>query len=384
MAEHAHSRGISLLVWLLLAALLAGGFWAFHQRIDQVVRASGSVIASSRVQIIQAVDGGVLASLHVREGDHVERGQMLATLDQTRVLAAARELELKLANLRAQAARLTAEATDAGLKFPDSLAEYPEPVALQRALFEQRRRSLQEELRTLGVAIDLAREEAKLVRELAKSGDVSRSEVIRAERALNEAEAQRINRRNKFLQEAHGELAKVEDEIAQAEQVLTQRRQQVEDMRFLASVPGIVKNVRVTTIGGVLRAGEELLQIVPVDDQLIVETKVRPAEIADIRPGLPANIRFDPYDYTLFGAVSGTVAYVSADTLQEESEKGVQTFYRVHVLTEGYPVTSQTGKTLDILPGMTAQVDIRTGQRSVLDYLLKPLRRTAAEAFGER
>jgi adhesin transport system membrane fusion protein len=384
MAEHAHSRGISLLVWLLLAALLAGGFWASHQRIDQVVRASGSVIASSRVQIIQAVDGGVLASLHVREGDHVERGQLLATLDQTRVLAAARELELKLANLRAQAARLTAEATDADLKFPDSLAEYPEPVALQRALFEQRRRSLQEELRTLGVAIDLAREEAKLVRELAKSGDVSRSEVIRAERALNEAEAQHINRRNKFLQEAHSELAKVEDEIAQAEQVLTQRRQQVEDMRFLASVPGIVKNVRVTTIGGVLRAGEELLQIVPVDDQLIVETKVRPDEIADIRPGLPANIRFDPYDYTLFGAVSGTVAYVSADTLQEESEKGVQTFYRVHVLTEGYPVTSQTGKTLDIRPGMTAQVDIRTGQRSVLDYLLKPLRRTAAEAFGER
>jgi adhesin transport system membrane fusion protein len=383
-AEGARSEH-SLVVWVLVCGCLAVLLWAALYRIDEVTRATGNVIASNRVQVIQAVDGGVLDRLNVKEGDRVEPGQVLATLVQTRFSASVSELDAKIAALQAQAARLRAEVTETGdVKFPPQLKDFPEVVELQRALFRQRRTGIDAELRTLRVAVKLAQEDAQLVRNLATGGDVSRSEVIRVERALNEADAQLVNRKNKFLQDARTDLAKVEDELAQSTELRVQRMQQLEDSVFKASMAGIVKNVRVTTVGGVLRAGEELMQIVPVDDELIVEAKVRPADIAQIRPGLNASIYFDAFDYTVFGAVSGKVSYVSADTLKEETKAGETAYYRVHVAVGGHPVTSLTGKTLQILPGMTARVDIRTGERSVLNYLLKPLRKTVGEAFGER
>ena len=153
---------------------------------------------------------------------------------------------------------------------------------------------------------------------------------------------------------------------------------------FVALVPGIVKNIRVTTVGGVLGPGEELMQIVPVDDELLIESRVSPADIARVEPGLPVNIRFDPFDYTIFGAAPGEVTYVSADTLKETSEQGTAVYYRVHVRPIDSPVQTTTGQILEIVPGMTAQVDIRTGQRSLMDVLLKPLRKTISESFGER
>ncbi|WP_243373689.1 HlyD family type I secretion periplasmic adaptor subunit [Geotalea sp. SG265] len=375
----------SLILWVLIAALVATGFWASRYRIDQTARGAGTVIATSRVQVIQAVDGGVLKSLRVREGDPVKAGQVLAVLDQTRFAAQVMELDSRLAALYGQAARLQAEVTGApAIRFPTRLRHFPELLAVQNALFTQKRHSLDEELRTLGVAVSLAREDARLVAELAKTGDVSRAEVIKAERALNDAEALLINRKNKYYQDARAELAKTEDDIGQNEQIRTPRAQQLADSVMRSPVAGIVKNVRITTQGGVLRAGEELLQIVPLDDVLIVETKIRPADIALVKPGLKATIRFDAFDYTIYGSVAGTVAYVSADTIKEEGKAGELTYYRVHVATNAKPVRTATGRSLDILPGMTAQVDIRTGERTVLDYLLKPLRKTLTESMGER
>jgi adhesin transport system membrane fusion protein len=380
------ARRNSWVLWTIALSCAVLAVWAQTYEIDEVVRTSGTVIASSRVQLIQSVDGGVIASLRVKEGDRVEKGQILATLETARFGAAVNELQAKLAALRAQVARLQAEVTAAkGIRFTPDVLAYPEIVRVQTALFAQKMRGLEEELRTLSVAVDLAREDAKLVHDLAKSGDVSRSEVIRAERALNEAEAQWVNRRNKYLQDARAELAKAEDDIAQADQVRTQRAQQLDDSVFKAAMAGIVKNVRVTTQGGVLRSGEELMQIVPVDDALIIEAKVNPADIARIRAGQDAKLRFDAFDYTIFGGVAGQVAYVSADTLKDESQqKAEQTYYRVHVSTQRTPVVTQTGHRLDLIPGMTAQVDIKAGQRSVWHYLLKPLRKTSTEAFGER
>lgn len=380
-----YSSGYSVVLWVLVLGLVAAIAWASVYRIDQVTRGSGTVIASSRVQVIQAVDGGVLKSLKVREGDVVKQGEVLAILDQTRFAAQVMELDSRLAALYGQAARLRAEVTGAvEINFPASVKKFPELIAVQKALFTQKRQGLEEELRTLGVAVRLAREDAQLVAELAKSGDVSRSEVIKAERALNDAEAQLINRKNKYYQDARVELAKTEDDIGQNEQIRTPRAQQLADSVLKAPVDGIVKNVRITTQGGVLRAGDELLQIVPLDDILIVETKISPSDIALLKPELKATIRFDPFDYTIYGSVSGKVAYVSADTIKEEGKSGELTYYRVHVSTSAKPVVTSTGKTLDILPGMTAQVDIRTGDRTVLEYLLKPLRKTLTESFGER
>ena len=387
--EQAHhkvySSGYSVVLWILVTGLVAAIVWASVYRIDQVVRGTGTVIASSRVQVIQAVDGGVLKSLKVREGDVVKQGEVLAVLDQTRFAAQVMELDSRLAALYGQAARLRAEVTGAAeINFPASVKKFPELIAVQRALFTQKRQGLEEELRTLGVAVKLAREDAQLVAELAKTGDVSRSEVIKSERALNDAEAQLINRKNKYYQDARVELAKTEDDIGQNEQIRTPRAQQLADSVLKAPVDGIVKNVRITTQGGVLRAGDELLQIVPLDDILIVETKISPSDIAQLKPELKATIRFDAFDYTIYGAASGKVTHISADTIKEEGKTGELTYYRVHVSTSAKPVVTSTGKTLDILPGMTAQVDVRTGDRTVLEYLLKPLRKTLTESFGER
>jgi adhesin transport system membrane fusion protein len=379
------SKGRSLILWTIVGGFILFLVLASWVQIDQVTRGTGTVISSSRVQIIQSVDGGVLETLPVKEGDHVSKGQLLATLNQTRVAAAVKELDSKLAGLRAQAIRLRAEIT--GSSMPNFARErvstFPEQVRVQQSLFVQRRQSISEELRTLSEAGRLAREDARLVHALAKTGDVSQSEMIRVDRAVNEAEAQLNNRKNKYLQDAQSELAKAEDDIGQIQEQRTQRVQQLEDSVFRASVPGIIKNVRVTTLGGVLKGGEELMQIVPVDDELIVEVKIKPSDIAQLKSGLNAHIRFDPFDYTIYGAVNGTVAYVSADTLREDTKSGEQTYYRVHVKTPML-VQSLSGRTLEILPGMTAQVDVRTGERSLLNYLLKPIRKTLTESLGER
>jgi len=380
-----HKQRFSLVLWIIFGGLLIFIIWASFFHIDQVARATGEVIASSRVQVIQSVDGGVLEQLNVREGDVVERDQILASLNQTRFGASVNEIRARLASLRAKAIRLRAEVIGAGeLVFPEDLLQFSEIIDVERSLFEQRRSGLANELETLQRSVDLAQEEVQLVRQLSQSGDVNRSEIIRTEQALNDARSRLIIRKNDFLEEASTQLTTAEDSIAQNEQVLTQRTQQLEDSVFVAMVPGIVKNISVTTVGGVLAPGEELMQIIPIDDELIIETKVRPADIALVRPGLEATIRFDPFDYTIYGGAMGEVIYVSPDTLKEETSRGEEIYYRVHISTLSSPVTTTTGNELEILPGMTAQVDIRTGDRTVMDYLLKPLRKTLSESLGER
>jgi membrane fusion protein, adhesin transport system len=382
-ADHHHS----LLILLLLIALVAFLYWANRFLIDEVARGMGEVIASSRTQVIQAVDGGVLRDLPVKEGDRVAAGQIVAQLDTTRIGAAVKEIEARLAALKTRATRLRAEVIEQStLGFDPRLTQrYPELVALERALFRQRRQGLTEELENLRAAIALAREELKLIRDLEKRGDSNRSEVIRAEKALNEAENRHINRKNRFFEEASAELAKVEDEIAQNEQILTQRRQQLNDSTLITPLSGIVKNIATTTVGGVLRAGDALMEIVPTDDELIIEAKISPADIARLHPGLEATLRLDPFDYTIHGSVPATVRYVSADTLKERGSMGQEEiYYRVHLSTSGNPVQTTTGRSLTLQPGMTAQVDIRTGERTLIDYLLKPIKKTLSESFGER
>jgi len=383
--ERDHLRSRSMVIITIFIGLIAFISWASIFTIDQVAKATGEVIASSRVQIIQAVDGGVLASLNVREGDHVKAGDILAQLDQTRFGASVKEIEARLFGLKAKAIRLRAEVTGAtALTFPDELQSYQEQIMVEKALFQQRRQGLNEEVRVLTLSVALSKEEVELVKQLRRSGDVNRSEEIRTERMLYETEAKLIIRKNKYLEEASAELTRAEDEISQNEQILTQRKQQLKDSIFISLVPGIVKNIQVTTVGGVLRGGDELMQIIPVNDELIVEAKVSPADIALVRKDLSATIRFDPFDYTIFGGVIGKVVYVSADTLKEKTSNGDEIYYRVHIATTTSPVVTTIGKELEILPGMTTQVDIRTGERTLLEYLLKPIRKTLSESLGER
>ncbi len=381
-----HRKKRSLVVWPLMFALVGFVVWANEFYIDEVAQAQGEVIASSRVQIIQSVDGGVISELNVREGDRVSQGQVLGSLEQARINASVGEVEARVNALRAKALRLRAEIVGAEqLTFPQSLrTQYPDLTEVELALFKQRKTGIEEELRTLKVSVELAQEEQAIVSRLQRTGDVSSSEVLNAREALNAAQAKLINRQNQFLEEASTELTKVEDELGQSEQILARKQQELRDSVFIAKVPGIVKNVSVTTVGGVLQAGEEIMQIIPVNDDLLVEAKVRPQDIARVKAGLPATIRLDPFDYTIFGGIDAKVVYVSADTLKEQSSQGEEIYYRVHVVPESLPIKTTIGRSISMLPGMTAQVSIKTDERTLMDYLLKPLRKTLSEAFGER
>lgn len=382
--ERFHTRRHAGLTIILPIALLGFALWASYFRIDEVARASGEIITGSRVQVIQTVDGGVLATLAVEEGDRVTKGQVLATLDEARAGASVAEIDARLYSLHLKAARLRAEVTGAGQLSFNSIREDTSQADVENALFEQRALGLAEELRTLQVSAKLAQRELAIVHSLEAGGDVGEMEMIKAERAVNESEASLANRKNEFLESARIELADVEDEIAQAAQILAGRAETLAASIFSARMPGIVKNIRVTTLGGVLAAGEEIMQIVPVDDALLLEVKVSPADIARVRPGLDATVRLDPFDYTIYGGVSGKVTYVSADTIKEDTTNGQETFYRVRIEPKSMPAVTTTGRTLEIQPGMTAQVDIRTGDRTLVDFLLKPLRKTLSDSFGER
>lgn len=381
-AHRGSQRPVLIVIALAVATFVA---WAAVLQIDEVARAAGEVITRNRVQVIQSVDGGVLDQLLVREGDQVQAGQVLARLKQTRFASSVDEIQIHLYALKAKVARLRAEVVgEATLTFADELILHaPATARVEQALFAQRRTGLSEELRTLQVAEDLARRELGLVQALVDAGNASGAERLRAERGVNDAQAKLINRRNRFLEEARLELSTVENEIAQNEQMLIRRREEQADSVFTALVPGIVKNIRITTVGGVLGRGEELMQIVPIEDELLIEARVSPSDIASVQPGLAANLRFDPFDYTIYGAAQAEVTYVSADTLKEQSEHGTSVYYRAHIKPVGFPVRTTTGRVLKLVPGMTVQVDIRTGRRSLMDVLLKPLRKTLDQSFGE-
>jgi len=378
-------RSSSFVIKALSVFILLVLLWSTVFEIDQTARATGQVIATSRVQIIQAANGGVLDQVYVQKGDRVDLGQKLASLEKTSFEASVNELRAKVANLEAVASRLRAELLgDKKIAFTKLSVSYPDVVNLQEGLFKQREKARLAEIKNLKTAYELAAEEAGLVKKLMSNGDINRTELIRVKKAENEAESNLINRQNRILEELNTELVKVEDEIRQNREVLIQRTDQLENSEFHSRVRGIVKDVKATTSGAVLRTGEEIMQIVPTDDELILEVKVEPADIASIQKGLKASIRFDAFDYSIYGVGHGLVSYVSADTLIEDAGNTKKTYYQVNVTLDSNPVVTNNAKTLDIIPGMTATVDLHTGKRNVLNYLLKPLRKTLDNAFTER
>lgn len=356
--------------------------WAAWANIEEQVRAPGTVIVSSRSQVIQAVDGGVLRKLLVREGDSVQAGDMLAELDTVRFAASSEEIGVKLVSLRAAMQRAEAELSGKPLTFSEDIQKYPDIVRSQRNLHERRLELQSEETQALEQSLKLATEELDLIKRLAETGDASRTEVLKSQRAVTELKASITNKRNGYRQEAQAEMAKNRSELEQAEQVFTQRQQALESTKIRAPMSGIIKNVGVTTRGAVLKAGDELMQIVPSDEPLIIEAKVKPADVAFVRRDLRANVKLDAYDYTVYGSMKGHVTYISADTLEEDLKRDEEPYYRVHIQIDEFPEKAK-GK-IDVIPGMTSQVEIITGERTVLQYVLKPLRRVSSEALVER
>jgi len=373
-----------VLIWGSALAIAGFLIWANWAELDQITRANGQVIASSRNQVIQAPDGGVLAALPVREGAVVKRGELLARFDRTRTEAGYLESAAKAAALKATVARLNAEIFGGSPRFPPELAEYPEFTTTQLALFNKRQAAVSEEIGALEQSRTLIKAELDMNLPLLKTGDVSRAEILKLQRQAADIQGQITNRRNKYLQDTQTDLAKAQEDLAGVLQILAQRKEQLDYTEIRSPMDGVVRNVRLTTLGGVAKPGEEIMQIVPLNDDMIIEAKVRPADIAFIRPGLPASVKLDAYDYTLYGSLDGEVIYISADTLNEEVRGNDQPYYRVQIRTRALNLAGRHNQRIEIQPGMTATVEIMTGKNTVLRYLTKPITKTINESLGER
>jgi adhesin transport system membrane fusion protein len=381
------SRGAVSMTVLLLAALVIFIAWAALFEIEQAVRAQGQIIPSARTQVIQSADGGVLEKLLVQEGERVEAGQKLAVLESERSTAGFDASRTRDAALNAALVRAQAEASG---RVPQYGAnnDFREFADVQRALYEQRKLGLQEELATLKYALDIAKEELRMNDALLKTGDISQLEVMRSKRQVGEVEGKINYRRNKFLQEARAEMAKLLEDLALNHYKTDERKSILGKTILTAPIAGVVKYLKVTTIGGVLRAGDELMQISPTEGDLVFEVKIKPSDIGQLIIGLPTSIKLDAFDYSIYGALEGTLTYLSSDTLTEQGANGqTNTYYRALVRLDAERArTHPNPKLVDVVlkPGMTATVDIRTGKRSVLKYLAKPVYKAFDGAMNER
>jgi adhesin transport system membrane fusion protein len=375
-----------VLLWVTVLGVAAFVAWANWAELDQITRAPAQVITSSRNQVIQAPpNGGMIEELLVKEGVPVKKGQLLLRLEQAKLRASYQEAATKAAALRATLARLEAEmyAKDAPV-FPKDLDAYPQFRDNQVSLFRQRRQLLTQDIGTLDKLRDYAQQELDMNLPLLKSGDVSRAEILKLQRQVADLAGQIVSKRNKFMQDSQTDLAKAQEELSGILQVMAQRKNELDLTEIRSPMDGIVRNVRITTLGGVARAGEEIMQIVPVDDDLIVEAKVKPADIAFVKPGLQATVKLDAYDYTIYGSLPGEVIYISPDTLNEEVRGQEQTYYRVQVRTSAGKLANTRNEKIEVQPGMTATVEIKTGKNTVLRYLTKPITKTISEAMEER
>ncbi|MEG6353511.1 HlyD family type I secretion periplasmic adaptor subunit [Enterobacter bugandensis] len=372
----------SLVVWSLFALLAVFIAWASLFQLDEVTTGSGKVIPSSHEQVIQSLEGGIIHSLLVREGDIVERGQQLAQLDRTKTESSVLESESRLNAALATAARLKAEVNDTELAFPEELDDNVELVKQETALYQSRRESLEKGLAGLRQGAELVQRELSLTRPLVTQGAASKVEVLRLERQKNELENKITEMKNQYYVRAREELAKANAEIEAQRSVMKGREDSLTRLTFNAPVRGIVKDIDVTTVGGVIPPNGKLMSLVPLDDQMVVEAKISPRDVAFIHPGQKALVKITAYDYSIYGGLEGEVTMISPDTLQDEVKRDVY-YYRVYIRTDSNHLTNKQGKDFPVFPGMIATVDIKTGSKTILDYLLKPLNK-AKEALRER
>ena len=412
-------RARALLRWaaLVVVALVV---WAAYARIDEVTKGQGRVIPSSQLQVVQAVDGGVVEELLVAEGQTVEAGQVLVRIDPTRFVSSLRENRAELLALQARAARLTALSDARPFEPAQALRdEIPEIVAQERAHYQSSLAGLEaqlgiarqqltqrnEELReatgaraSAARSLELTDRELAVTKPLASAGAVSEVELLRLERDVNrfrgerdQADAQ-ISRLRAAIREANQKIQDVElsfrnqvrkelSEVSAKLGTLSEGSLALEDRvkhaEVRAPVRGTVKRLLVNTVGGVVQPGAEVVEVVPLDDALVLETKISPRDIAFLRPGQPATVKFTAYDFAIYGGLDAELDQIAADSVIDEEGNA---FFVVKVRT----LKNSLGEGLPIIPGMVAEVDILTGKKSILDYLLKPVLRAKANAMTER
>lgn len=374
-------------LYLMTLTVILALVWAFFAEVEEITEGQGKVISNTGEQIIQSLEGGILAELSVKEGAIVEKGQPLLRIDPTRANAAYQEGHHKMIALQASVSRLRAEAYDQPLVFPASVQAYPEIIRNERAAYASRKRALEQSVEGLSRSLTLIEKEIELTEPLAKKGLISDLDLIKSKRQANETRMQIAERQNKFVADANQELVRAESELSQTRENTLGREDTMRRTLIKAPVHGTVKNIRMTTIGAVIAPGSDIMEIVPLNDQLLIEAKIPPQDVAFLRPGLEATVKVTAYDYAIYGSLTGTLELISPDTLREDKQNigrpgSNETYYKVIVRTTSASLR-RGEKEFTIMPGMTTSVQIKTGKKTVMDYLLKPIFKTR-EAFRER
>ena len=417
-------RVIRLTIWAIIAFFVFLVVWAGFSQIDEVTRGDGKAIPSSKLQKIQNLEGGIVAELYVKEGQIVEAGAPLIRLDDTRFVSNAGETEALRLAMQLRVERLSAQVDDRPLNIPDEvLKAAPSQAATERSLYESRRQQLKDEVGGLQEQLvqrqqelreftskqgqyrsqlSLQRQEINMSEPLVAQGAVSPVEVLRlkraemetrgqldattlaiprAESAIKEVQRKIDETRGKFRSEALTQLNEARTELNKAESTGRALEDRVSRTLVTSPVRGIVKQLLVNTVGGVIQPGSDMVEIVPLDDTLLVEAKIRPQDIAFLHPGQEAVVKFTAYDYTVYGGLKAKLERIGADTITDEDKK--TTYYMITLRTDRSHLGTDE-KPLLIIPGMVASVDIITGKKSILSYLLKPIIKARAEALHER
>ncbi|WP_282175721.1 HlyD family type I secretion periplasmic adaptor subunit [Vibrio nereis] len=430
-----------IMLWVMVIFFVLAGAWASWAQIDKVTVGQGKVVPSSQIQIVQNLEGGLVKEILIREGQQVEKGQQLLLIDDTRFRSDFREREQQVANLQASVLQLSAsissvtinEKLDGNnwqdsvklnseqLKFPDEFRkENPELVSRQRAEYRQNLNELRNQLsltdqqvkqkqqdlieikarvRNLRASYSYARKELEITRPLADEGVVPRIELLKLQRQVNDTRREltsselkipvlesairetmlnRIDVAQKFLSEQQERLNIAEDKLSAMTESAVGLEDRVNRTIVTSPVTGTVKTLNINTVGGVIQPGMDIVEIVPSEDTLLVEAKIAPQDIAFLRPDLPAVVKFTAYDFTKYGGLEGVLEHISADTTTDEEGNS---FYLVRVRTKETGLSKDDS--LPIIPGMTASVDIITGKRTVMEYLLRPILSARNNALKE-
>lgn len=374
--------GAVRLIVISAVLLLAGLIWAWFGVLDEVSTGTGKVIPSSRDQVLSSLEGGILAELHVHEGDRVQAGEIVAKLDPTRSVSSVGESAARYRAALAASARLYAEVNDRPLRFPDELKAFPDLIASETRLYTTRRAQLKDSTAQIQQSLELANRELAITQRLAKTGAASSVEVLRLQRDRSDLELKLTDMRSQYYVQAREDLAKASAEADSLAQTVKGREDTVSRLTLRSPMRGIVKNIKVTTVGGVIPPNGELMNIVPMDDRLLIEARLSPRDIAFIHPGQKALVKISAYDYAIYGGLHGVVESISPDTIQDEVKPEIY-YYRVFIRTDTDYVQNKAGRRFSISPGMVSTVDIKTGEKTVMDYLIKPFNR-AKEALRER
>ncbi|MBY4838316.1 HlyD family type I secretion periplasmic adaptor subunit [Pantoea sp. DY-5] len=382
LRSETHYTGAVRLIVISTALILVTVIWAWFGVLDEVSTGTGKVIPSSRDQVLQSLEGGILTELYVHEGDQVQAGQVVARLDATRSQSNVGESAARYRAALAAASRLNAEVNDQPLSFPTELNKFPDLMASETRLYKTRRAQLTDATAQFKESLALANRELAITQRLAKTGAASSVEVLRLQRDKSDLELKLTDMRSQYYVQAREELAKANAEADSMAQVVKGREDTVTRLTIRSPMRGIVKNIKVSTVGGVVPPNGELMNIVPMNDRLLIEARLSPRDIAFIRPGQRAVVKISAYDYAIYGGLNGVVESISPDTIQDEVKPEIY-YYRVFIRTDNDYVQNKAGKRFSISPGMVSTVDIKTGEKTVMDYLIKPFNK-GKEAMRER